>query len=251
MGKISLLTTSKSWVLGALTFVGFSGSGNADVVKLVTDLGPISITGVEQYITISNPLVMTSNRQGSLFFGAVITRHSSSATFSTIGIYANHNNTSVAGGVDIGRNTAAQGFAAFDYLDRKGAGSDVAREGGVPLVDMGVGTYRVVGEIEFTSSTGGSIRAWIADGSKAIDLSRPNLVTSFTSGFRNDPATLYVKLNAGGGQGVVFSSIHANWAETNGDRAAAFKAMVPEPSFIGLEVVGVLGFALIRSRRDG
>lgn len=232
--------------------MAYSSSSHAAVVSLASNQGPVTIAGAEQYIAFNNPLSMDGDKQGSLFFGAVITRPSSSATFSTIGIYANNNNTSVAGAVDVGRNTAAAGFAAFDYLDNKGAGSGAAgvRTAGVPVINMDVGTYRMIGEIEFTSPTAGNIRAWITDGTTAIDMNSPNLVTTFTSGFTNDPATLYVKLNSTTNQNIVFSSIHANWAETSADRAAAFNAMVPEPSAVVLGAIGMLGFTLVRSRRQ-
>ncbi|RYD35932.1 MAG: hypothetical protein EOP85_18625, partial [Verrucomicrobiaceae bacterium] len=162
---------------------------------------------------------------GSIFISATVARDAAS-TWTAFGLRPDAAEGTAAGGVDFGRNTAATGFALFDYMDHKGASSGTARKpasgSGYPLT---AGTYRIIGEVDYTGKT---LRAWMWDGTTAsLQFASPLVTESFTTGFTN---TNSLHLRLGSGVATTWTDVKVRRVATSGEREALFNSLVSPAS---------------------
>lgn len=158
---------------------------------------------------------------GSIFISATLTRDAASS-WTAFGLRPTAAESTAAGGVDFGRNTAATGFALFDYMDHKGASSATARKPAPgSTYTLGAGTYRIIGEVDYTGKT---LRAWMWDGTAgSLDFASPLVTEPFTTGFTNTNS-LHLRLGSGGA--TTWTDVKVRRVATSGERQALFNSLL-------------------------
>lgn len=191
----------------------------------------------------TNTQVTDSDGLGSYFFGATMAYSGSGYAVFGLSAVASGNGVFV-----IGRNTASSNLQLLDYAG-KGTGSST---GTIQLNTAQA--YTLVGEVQFTSATTGSVRVWAAT-TGSMDFSTPVFDRPFTwdsSTPATNPlgagATLYVRTQGANTPASAYTGVSVFWAETAADREQAFYSVVPEPSAAALGLGG-LGIVLMRRRR--
>lgn len=173
---------------------------------------------------------------GSIFISATVTRDAASS-WTAFGLRPDASDSTSAGGVDFGRNTASTGFALFDYMDHKGASSATARKAAAgSSYTLTAGTYRLIGEVDYTGKT---LRAWMWDGTTgSLQFGFPLVTESFTTGFTNTNS-LHLRLGSGGA--TTWTDVKMRRVATSGEREALFNSLVSPGSPVTITVTDADG----------
>ncbi|RYD22360.1 MAG: hypothetical protein EOP87_27035, partial [Verrucomicrobiaceae bacterium] len=167
---------------------------------------------------------------GSLFISATITRDAASS-WTAFGLRPTAAESTTAGGVDFGRNTASTGFALFDYMDHKGGSSATARKPAPgSTYTLGAGTYRIIGEVDYTGKT---LRAWMWDGTAgSLEFASPLITEPFSTGFTNNDS-LHLRLGSGGA--TTWTDVKVRRVATVAERQAMFNSLVSPGSPVTID----------------
>jgi len=233
----------------------FATSSFGSVITLFDEAASVPISG-NNFDVFDNPFTDNASdptdlnvSSGSLFFRSTITR--TAGGYSVVGISASLDGNTDA--LTIGRDNANAGSAILDVINQN---PFVRVPGG--SVTIQTGTYTMIGEIEYTSTTEtapltkiGTARAWIQNDASPISFSlgSPTVEVDLEKFFASGPDDLQIWRGANSNANATMANSRVHFVENSVDRSAAFAAAIPEPAAYGLLTsLLIAGIAVCRRR---